>query len=39
MLISGAYSVFGIRSYFSCSRSEKFRTFVYFNFGVLLQDN
>ena len=26
-------------SYRSFDRSEKFRTFIYFNFGVLLQDN
>ena len=26
-------------SYCSFDRSEKFRTFIYFNFGVLLQEN
>ena len=27
------------RSYYSFDGSEKFRTFIYFNFGVFLQEN
>ena len=35
MLISGAYSVSGIRSYFSCSKTQKLEQITALNFSDL----